>query len=463
MLFFYLSFVQAQDILIQNARLIDARGDMGIHSVLVSNEKIADIDPSDIPEFTKIIDINNQTLMPGIIDSHIHITMSPGEAYRNESIEERKKRHARHMRAFLALGITTIVDPGISVQNAHLVRQLQKDTPSPDILFIGPIIGPMKGYPSNVVPDLPGVTSAEEIRERIEEFSTFDPLGIKITMEDGPFMSVLPIFDAKLRDIIQEEAKRAQKELYIHATDTKHTNIALDMNPRTLVHTPHKFNKKLAKRIVEQEVYVCSTLDIIAVGLEYWNPNYLSTPHFRKVVPQDELDAILDPHIRRSFIDEGWKATAPGWPLWIGRLLFQKWVVNGQVKELKKMFRYLHQAGAKIVLGSDSAGWPILPYLVHGPSTHYEMNLLHELGMSSLEIITAATQTPTQMLGIDNELGTIEIGKRADLIVLNGNPLENFAVIHQPIWVMKKGEIHKAEDWLEVEKENPPSPPSQTP
>jgi len=265
-------------------------------------------------------------------------------------------------------------------------------------------------------------------------------------------MSTLPIFNTEQQQAIQEEARRVQRNLYIHATDTKHTHIALDMKAHTLVHSPQKFNKNLAKRIVEQGVYVCSTIDIIAITLEYWNPNYLSNPTFRNVVPKDELEAIIDPQIRRLSIDEAWKVMMPGWPLWVGRLFFQKWIAETQVNEAKKMFQLLHRSGAKIVLGSDSSGWPIVPYLLHGPSTHYEMNLLLEMGMSPLEIITAATQTPAQMLGIEDDLGTIEIGKKADLIVLASNPLEDFSVIHNPIWVMKNGELHKAEDWLHVAK-----------
>ena len=97
MLLFFLPFVQAQDILLQNARILDARGDMGIHSVLISNQRIQAIDPSDVPESTQRIDIANQTLMPGIIDAHIHITMAPGEAYREETPEKRKERQKREI------------------------------------------------------------------------------------------------------------------------------------------------------------------------------------------------------------------------------------------------------------------------------------------------------------------------------------------------------------------------------
>ena len=114
--------------------------------------------------------------------------------------------------------------------------------------------------------------------------------------------------------------------------------------------------------------------------------------------------------------------------------------------------RALHKAGAKIVLASDSSGWPIIPYLLHGPSTHYEIDLLQKIGMSPQEIITASTLTPAKMLGKEAELGSITVGKQADILIVKGNPLVDISTLHHPVWVMHAGAIHRAEDWLTVDK-----------
>ena len=442
----------AQDILIKDARIIDARGDLGIHSVLVRGTQIAEIDPQIYPADVQVIDASHMSMLPGLIDAHVHITMAPGEAFRKETPAERVRRHSQHMRAFLAWGVTTIVDPGISVADAQLIRQLQEEVPAPSIYFIGPLIGPKEGYPSNVLPALVGVSNIDEVRALMRDFSPLKPLGIKVTMEDGPLMRTLPLFSKELQKEIQQEAERQSQNIYVHATDNNGVKRALEMNAYALVHSPHQYSKKLVKSIVKRGVYVCSTLDIIAIVLEHWNPDFLSDPKLQQTVPKDEQEAAQDPEIRQAFIDEGWKATAPGWPRWIGRLLFQKWMVRSKVNEAFKMMRALHKEGAKIVLASDSSGWPIIPYLFHGPSTHFEIRLLKQVGLSEQEIITAATLTPAQMLGLEKDLGTIEINKMADIILVPGNPLEDISLLHQPTWVMFHGEIHRAEEWLTIEK-----------
>lgn len=447
-----LNFSFAQDVLIKDAYLIDARGNLGPHSLLVSEQKIAALDPKDIPEDTQIIDGSGLSILPGLIDSHTHISLTPGEAYRDDSPEEKAARHSWHMRAYLSLGVTTIVDTGITPQDAKTIRKLQETSPSPDIVFIGPLIGPKDGYPSDVIPALPGVENIAEVQKRVEEFSEFNPQGIKITMEDGFFKTIHPLFSSELQDEISEFAHQNEQNLYVHATDVKGTHRALDMKPHTLVHTPLKYNKKLAQRIAAEDVYVCSTMSISYATLETWEPTQLDNDQFQAALLPDEKEAYFDQDIKEEFVERGWETLAPDWPLWIGRLLFKEWVFRMQANQAQKMIQAVHKEGGKIVLGSDTPGWPIIPYLIHGPSTHFEIDLLYDAGFSAQEIITAATLTPAQMLGKEDSLGTLEIGKNADLLIVQGNPLQDISALHKPIWIMKSGEIHRSEEWLTIEQ-----------
>src|SRR5258708_16852220 len=81
----------------------------------------------------------------------------------------------------------------------------------------------------------------------------------------------------------------------------------------------------------------------------------------------------------------------------------------------------LHRAGIPIVAGTDQ--------VVPGHSLHRELELYVKAGFTPMEAIQAATLVPAQVMKIDNEVGTIETGKRADLIILNANPLENISNI----------------------------------
>ena len=77
--------------LLENIRVIDGNGDLGIHDVLITGSNIAAFDPSDVSEETKRYDGSGKSVMPGLIDSHVHITMIPGEPFLDQTQQERNR------------------------------------------------------------------------------------------------------------------------------------------------------------------------------------------------------------------------------------------------------------------------------------------------------------------------------------------------------------------------------------
>jgi imidazolonepropionase-like amidohydrolase len=103
----------------------------------------------------------------------------------------------------------------------------------------------------------------------------------------------------------------------------------------------------------------------------------------------------------------------------------------------------LHRAGIPIIAGTDQA--------VPGHSLHREIELYVEAGFTPMEAIQAATIVPARVMGLDNELGTIEKGKRADLILLTGDPLADIHNTRKVEYVISNGEMyHTAELWQSV-------------
>jgi imidazolonepropionase-like amidohydrolase len=91
-------------------------------------------------------------------------------------------------------------------------------------------------------------------------------------------------------------------------------------------------------------------------------------------------------------------------------------------------------AGGTLALGTDDQmGLSILPW--------DEMDQMLKLGMTPMEVIVAATANAAQVIGLGNELGTLEVGKQADIIVANGDPLEDMNVLKDVIMVIKGGEV----------------------
>ena len=94
----------------------------------------------------------------------------------------------------------------------------------------------------------------------------------------------------------------------------------------------------------------------------------------------------------------------------------------------------LHRAGVPIVVGTDQT--------VPGHSVHREMELYVEAGFTPLEALQAATLVPAKAMGVDQETGTIEPGKRADLVILGANPLENISNIRRTEKVVQAGVVY---------------------
>ena len=106
----------------------------------------------------------------------------------------------------------------------------------------------------------------------------------------------------------------------------------------------------------------------------------------------------------------------------------------------------LHREGVPILLGTDAMGFPLV---VPGVSVHREMRQLLESGMSPYQVLRSATFEPAVFLGIETEVGTVDVGKRADLLLVDGNPLQSLDVLRSPAGVMLRGRWLKREELME--------------
>jgi imidazolonepropionase-like amidohydrolase len=173
----------------------------------------------------------------------------------------------------------------------------------------------------------------------------------------------------------------------------------------------------LAKRVHEARIFVQSTL----VAYETANTSG------RTALINDPAVDFLMPEIR-----EAWRREPKrGIPL------------NRLTAFNQKLAGALHRNGVPIMAGTDAMG---IDLVAPGSSLHRELHLLSEGGLSPYEALRSATVLPATFLGKTKEFGTIATGKRADMLLVTGNPLENLAVLKRPIGVMVRGR------WLTREK-----------
>ena len=103
---------------------------------------------------------------------------------------------------------------------------------------------------------------------------------------------------------------------------------------------------------------------------------------------------------------------------------------------MKKVAGALHRAGVTLMAGTDAMGFP---RIAPGASLHHELRLLIESGLSPYEAMRAATVAPAAFLAKDEEFGAVAAGQRADLLLVDGNPLQDIGYLAQPVGVMARG------------------------
>ena len=103
---------------------------------------------------------------------------------------------------------------------------------------------------------------------------------------------------------------------------------------------------------------------------------------------------------------------------------------------LKRVTRALHRANVRLIAGTDALGAPLM---IPGASLHYELRSLTKSGLTPYEALRSATVNPAVLLRRDQEFGTIAVGKRADLLLVENNPLQDLAALKEPVGVMVRG------------------------
>ncbi len=446
------------DLIIRHARIVDVNGVRGPTSIRIEAGKITAI-ADDVGTGPIELDVAGDTVMPGLIDAHVHLSLTPGGLTRGDDAATTRLLRLHHLRAYLACGITTIFDPAVeTVVMEDIQRTLAAGHAGPRYLGVGTPLATPGGYLESLFP--PGIHNADEVGPHLDAIIKAGAVGVKMSFERGFVAPVWRLHAPEIERAIMDEAGKRKLPIYVHAERADMVRRALSMHPHALVHGPIDGTKELAAEIAAAKIPVITTLALFDAHAVVRHPEQLEEPHVRRTVPPVELASLRDPKQYRDHAFGLFSEVMPFVPGLYRDLLAWMVTTNAGLRtsddETRKLgrsamqsIRYLTAAGVPLVMGSDSGNWPLFPYFFHGPTSWRELRLLSEAGLSPLEVLRVATVNPARMLGWDDRIGTVDVGKVADLIVVRADPMVDVEkAMHSLQHTIRSGVARTPDEWM---------------
>lgn len=404
---------QATTTVIDGARIWDGTGTPAIQdAVLVINgdriEAVGARGAVQIPAGAKVISGKGKVVIPGLINSHGHIGMTKGlkagpENYSKENVLAQLTQYARY-------GVTTVMSLGTDFEPMFAVRGPAKpnEPVRATVFTAGRGFTGKNGYPA-VLPGNAGVPrevdSVEAVKTNIQELAKQKVDMVKIWVDDhwGHYTKIRP----ELYRAIIQEAHKQKLRVMAHLFYLEDAKGLVEAGLDGMAHSvrDREIDEAFLKTLKGRKVFAVPTLVREESTFIYAEPpRFLDDPFFSRWVDPDVIRQLKDPAWGKRIKSD------PDFPKYPGQLKM------GQ-KNLKKLW----DAGVKIAFGSDTGP----PARFQGFFEHRELELMVQAGLTPAQALQAATSNAAECLGISQNFGTLKKGKRADLILLDADPLED--------------------------------------
>ncbi|MGH7672337.1 MAG: amidohydrolase family protein [Gemmatimonadales bacterium] len=384
--------------------------------ILVQEDRITAVGPNvRIPSGATVIDLSEWTVLPGFVDAHVHLTghiIGDGDWQHQDLVETAAQRAllgAAHAQQTLEAGFTTVRNVGadaftdVALRNAVTAGWV----PGPRILGAGNSFGINGGHcdgSAGYQPDSPisrgtvetgAADGVDEVREAVRYTVKHGADVVKICATGGVLsptdsVGVQQYTEEEMRAVV-EAARMLERRVAAHAHGLEGIKAAVRAGVTSIEHGSI-LDDEGVRMMKERGTYLVPTL--------------MAGEAVERLAQQNRLP----PAIAAKAL-----AIAP---------------------RMRDSFRRAVSGGVKIALGTDAGVFP------HGTNGH-EFTLMTRFGMTPMQAIVAGTLSGATLLGLERAIGTVAAGKRADLVAVRGDPLQNIALLERVGFVMKDGQVFK--------------------
>ena len=404
----------AQSLLIENVTLIDGTGSAPVTgaSVHIEDGRFSKIsrDFISVSADTERLDGTGKFLIPGIVDSHIHVPggrTGPG----NRTLVIQPEVGVPVLEGLLYSGVTTVYDSGNYAPYITMLRADEREgrIRSPRIYTTVSLIAPPDGHGccagGTVVHDY------DDGIEKLDAIFAMEPDLLKFTRERrgmGPRGRNMPMIPVDLMNKLVAYAHQNGVRTTVHVSEVELAREAMAAGADAFAHTVYldEANLDFANEAAERGVIFSSTITRIEA-----DTSFLDEPLFVATIPE----AV------RVGVKESERFNGSPYTGWLSSLR----------PAIMKNIKFLHDSGVIIAAGTDRS---------MGPMMHQEMAILVESGIPPLDVIRTATLNAAMYIGVEDQLGSIEPGKLADMVLLSADPIANIENTTRIESVYKGGE-----------------------
>jgi imidazolonepropionase-like amidohydrolase len=353
------------------------------------------------------VDLSGKTVLPGLLDLHVHSAGSAGPSGYSPS----ELLHEPHLRAMLRAGVTGYLDLGSSARRIFAYRARIKDgvMRGPALLAAGPLVTTPGGHPcytgspvgdSCLLVDKPADVS------RLEPLFAEKPDVLKLVIEGGTKTTPLPRMDTATIAAVVAAARKHGVKVVAHVSAAQDVEDGLDAGVRIFAHLPayDLMSDALLARLVKERALIIPTVVVYE--------NLYLVAHGKLPLDQSALAADVPAGVLSALTAPTYQGYSASYRTWTAEI----W------DNAQKNLRACVKSGVALAAGTDAGN----PATFHGLALQRELELYVEAGMSPARAIAAATSDAAAALGLSDR-GALEVGQRADLLVVQGDPLTDIA------------------------------------